>query len=365
MSNFLSCVFCGFGLTTEEPIIEENLNFHDNYEIGDVLGEGGYAIVRKATSKKDDRKVAVKIAKRANIDAKSLMEIRREFDILKSLNHPNIVKALGFYEEVENFYFVLEFMEGGELFDRIVKKTQYNEKEARDAVCSMLSAIEYFHQHDVVHRDLKPENLLLASKEDDANIKIADFGLARVTNGNTITDKAGTPDYIAPEVLQGKPSGKAVDVWAAGVISFVLLGGYAPFHHRNSQTMYDNIAKGNFKFHPQRWSYVSSEAKDFVCSLLIVDPTQRPTASKALQHPWVRKSDELLLESNLTENLEELRKFNGARKLKAGVHAVRGVNILVKLMKSSSSRKSLLSKSREMSESNESINTESSDPTKV
>lgn len=194
----------------------DKYSFHDLFELGDVLGEGGYAVVRIATNMKTSQKVAVKIAKRVHIDAGRESALRREFDILHSLQHPNIVHAIGLYEEAQNFYVVLEYMDGGELFDRIVKKTQYTEKEARDAVRCILHAVEYFHLHGVVHRDLKPENLLLESKEDDSNLKIADFGLARVVDGTSIVGKAGTPEYWAPEVLESRECGKPVDIWSLG-----------------------------------------------------------------------------------------------------------------------------------------------------
>lgn len=338
----LSCVFCDFGTDQSHQDLarasreDDNLNldphsFHDIYTLGEVLGEGGYAIVNKAIDKRNHSEVAVKIAKRAHIDPTKESAMRREFEIMRSLSHPNIVRALGLFEEANNFYVVLEYMPGGELFDRIVEKTQYNEKEARDVVKRIVAAVEYFHLHEIVHRDLKPENLLLASKLNDIDLKVADFGLARVVDGASITGRAGTPEYWAPEVIEAKPCGKPVDMWAVGVISFVLLGGYAPFHNKDQQVMYSNIHKGLFKFHPQRWGNVSSEAKEFICSLLTVDPSKRLTASEAAAHRWLHKGEEFLLTRNLTENLEELRNFNARRKLKGGLQAVRGVQKLIRI----------------------------------
>lgn len=177
------------------------------YELGDVLGEGGYAVVRSGKSKHDERDVAVKVMNRSSIDHETEASIRNEVSLLQSIEHPNIVRAFELFEEPEHFYFVLEKISGGELFDRIVKKTFYSEVEARHLAKVLLEAIKYCHDHNIAHRDLKPENILMVSNEDDAELKIVDFGFAAITHGNTLTTQCGTPGYIAPEILSGKPHG--------------------------------------------------------------------------------------------------------------------------------------------------------------
>lgn len=332
--SLLCCEAVNVGIMSEDfngAFAYDMYSFHDYFELGEVLGEGGYAVVRFATAIKTKQKVAVKIAKRSDIDAGRESALRLEFETLRSLQHPNIVQAVGLFEEAKNFYVVLEYMEGGELFDRIVKKTQYSEKEARDAVRCVLAALQYMHARKIVHRDLKPENLLLESLDNDSNLKIADFGLAKVLDGPALISKAGTPEYWAPEVLEARPISTSVDMWSLGVIAFVLLGGYAPFHHRDPSVMYANIGKAAFKFHPQRWGNVSDNAKDFISSLLIVDPSQRLSAEEALMHPWVRTSDVILRQRSLLENLQEFKKYNALRKFQAGVRAVRGAHRLLKL----------------------------------
>lgn len=315
--------------STKESVVQEK--FEEVFRLGEKIGEGGFAVVRIAFSHKiADQKVAVKIAKREKLKDQDESTIRREFQIMKSLNHPNIVQALGLYEENQHFYFVLEYMEGGELFDRIVEKKQYNEREARNAIRSVIKAMEYCHRHDIVHRDLKPENLLLTSTRDDADVKIADFGLARVVEGNSLTDRVGTSQYLAPEVIEGKSCGKPVDMWAVGVILFVLLGGYSPFKNKDPQVMFRDILKSNFKFHPQRWSNVSEEAKSLIRALLTVSTEKRLTASEALKHQWITLNDKLLMEHDLTDNLEELRSFNATRKFKVTVQAVQAINKFLK-----------------------------------
>ena len=185
------------------------------YKLGDVLGEGGYSVVKAGTSVIDERKVAVKIITRKDLSEADDESLKQEVSILGKLNHPNITRLVDFFEEDQHYYVVLEYLDGGELFDRIVKKTYYSEKEARDLVFTILKAIKYCHDQNIVHRDLKPENLLLASKSDDANIKLADFGFATYAEGLTITSQCGTPGYIAPEILKSKAYGK----WQGSVVN--------------------------------------------------------------------------------------------------------------------------------------------------
>ena len=177
------------------------------YKIGEVLGEGGYSVVKAGVSNIDGRKVAVKIITRKDLTEADDESLRQEVAILGKLNHPNITRLVDFFEEEQYYYVVLEYLDGGELFDRIVKKTFYSEKEARDLVFTVLKAIKFCHDQHIVHRDLKPENLLLASKNDDSNIKLADFGFATYAEGLSITSQCGTPGYIAPEILKSKPYG--------------------------------------------------------------------------------------------------------------------------------------------------------------
>ncbi len=178
------------------------------YKLGEILGEGGYSIVKLGISTIDKKKVAVKIVTRAGLSSEDEQSLRSEVKILSALNHPNVVRALDFFEEDKYFYVVMEYLDGGELFDRIVKKTFYNEKEARDLVKVLLTAIKYLHDKHIVHRDLKPENLLMTSKDDDAGVKLADFGFAVIAEGFSITNQCGTPGYIAPEILENKAYGK-------------------------------------------------------------------------------------------------------------------------------------------------------------
>jgi serine/threonine protein kinase len=181
-------------------------------------------------------------------------------DILSKLTHPNIVHLVSFFDEPTQYLIAMEFLEGGELFDRIVKKAYYNEKEARDLAFIMLSAIKYIHDRNIVHRDLKPENLLLKSQSDDADIKLADFGFAIIAEGDNLTEQCGTPGYVAPEILGHRPYGKSVDMWSVGVIIYILLGGYPPFHDENQRNLFKKIQAAKYEFHPDFWVPTSLHA---------------------------------------------------------------------------------------------------------
>lgn len=207
---------------------------------------------------------------------------------MQMLNHPNIVHFYNCYEDSDHIYIGLEYLQGGELFDRIIQKVTYNENEARNALKCILWGIKHCHDRNIAHRDLKPENLLMTTNEEDADIKICDFGFAaKCTSKHCLEDSCGTPGYVAPEILRQIPHGIAVDMWAIGIIAYTLLAGYSPFYHSNDQKLFRLIVKGHYEFHPDAWSEISEEAKDFIRNLLVQDPDTRFTVDQALAHPWV------------------------------------------------------------------------------
>lgn len=257
---------------------------------------------------------------------------------MKSLDHPNIVKFVESYEEPKYFFVVLEFLPGGELFDRLVKKSFYNEKEARDTVRVLCEGIKYCHDRGIVHRDLKPENLLMASPDDDANIKIADFGFATQVVGSSLTTACGTPGYVAPELVSGLPYGKPVDMWAIGVITYCLLGGYPPFDADTDKKLFRLIKKGEYQFHPQFWDHVSTDAKDFITKLLQLNPELRYTADQALSHTWLNESAATLEQIDLTGTIQQLKSYQANRKFKGAAKALMAINRLTALTKASSNQ---------------------------
>mmetsp|Transcript_16332 Transcript_16332/g.23951 ORF Transcript_16332/g.23951 Transcript_16332/m.23951 type:complete len:320 (-) Transcript_16332:460-1419(-) len=299
-------------------------SFHTTYSMGETLGSGAFSIVKEGLHKKTGEKYAIKVVKRAQLSADEEVALQEEIGILADLCHANILYLYDSFAETKFYYLVTELLLGGELFDRIVKKETYNEKEARDVCKTLFLALAYCHSNNVCHRDLKPENLLLMS-DSDTDIKIADFGFARrfdPAQKNYLTTQCGTPGYVAPEILKGVPYGTGVDMWSLGVIVFILLGGYQPFEGNTQKELFRAIKTGSFEFIPEFWDNISNGAKYLIKSLLTVDPKKRLSAQDALQNEWISETGSVLMEKNLGKNLEELKKFNARRKFKAGVHAV-------------------------------------------
>ena len=345
------CFVCGAdgkSINEPQPRPAAPPKFDDVYTLEKKLGEGGFAVVKLAKRKTDGELFAVKISKPSRTTELDLAALKEEYSIVKSLSHRNIVEAYELYEDAQTvpptLNVVMEFIQGGELFHRIVKKTQYTEKEARDTALRLLRAIEHIHEHDIVHRDLKPENLLLKSPDDDTALKVADFGLAKRAAGDTIIDKSGTPSYVSPEMIMGTPYGKGADMWACGVIIFILIGGYPPFQGDNLKTLFRKISQARFTFHPQRWSTVSQGAKDLISSLLTVDTSKRLTAQQAMQHTWIHAPAETLSTSSLEATLNSLRTFNAARTLKAAVRTVIFTNRVARLVRKETLSRELYSR---------------------
>jgi serine/threonine protein kinase len=308
--------------------------FADEYTLGKELGAGTFSVVREATHKATGEKFAIKCIKRAQLSSEDLTALVAEVKILREMQHPHIVKLYDVFQEDKYFFLVTEYMPGGELFERIVKKNFYSEREARDLVKVLLDTIAFCHDADVVHRDLKPENLLLSSLEDDADIKLADFGFAKksaIQNGDAgLVTACGTPGYVAPEILASKPYGKEVDIWSIGVITYILLCGYPPFHHDNQGVLFRLIKAGRFEFDSPYWDDVSAEAKDLISKMLVLKPAERWTARQLLEHPWI--AGDAVKDVQLTTALQELRKFNARRKFRAAVSTVKATISLTKAL---------------------------------
>jgi calcium/calmodulin-dependent protein kinase I len=201
---------------------------------------------------------------------------------------------------------------GGELFDRIVEKGMYTEKDASELVQQILTAVDYLHKSDIVHRDLKPENLLYYSPAEDSKIMISDFGLSRMgENVDELATACGTPGYVAPEVLRRQKYGKPVDCWSIGVISYILLCGYPPFYDENDAKLYKQIMKGEYEFDSPYWDDISASAKEFITHLLQIDPSKRYSCEQALAHPWI--SGGAAKNTNIHPSVSEQMKKNAAR----------------------------------------------------
>ncbi|KAK8753818.1 hypothetical protein OTU49_001775 [Cherax quadricarinatus] len=283
----------------------------DKYLLKDLLGTGAFSQVRLAEVRDDpSRVVAIKI-----IDKKALKgkedSLENEIKVLRRLTHPNIVQLLETFEDKQKVYLVMELVTGGELFDRIVEKGSYTEKDAADLIRQVLEAVDYMHDQGVVHRDLKPENLLYFSQDEDSKIMISDFGLSKMEDSGIMATACGTPGYVAPEVLAQKPYGKAVDVWSIGVIAYILLCGYPPFYDENDANLFAQILKGEFEFDSPYWDEISDSAKDFIRQLMCVDVEKRYTCKQSLGHPWI--SGNAASDRNIHSSVSEQLKKNFAK----------------------------------------------------
>ena len=295
--------------------INEN-GFQDVYEIGAKLGSGAYAEVCFCTHRKHNASRAVKIIDKHLLNSEAVKaQFVQEVEILKLLDHPNIIRAFEFFEDDYKFYIVMEHCKGGELFDEILKQQQFSEHQTAQMMKQVFSCISYLHSIGVAHRDIKPENLLLEEKDDILNIKLIDFGVAVKIDKAGITGMIGTPSYLAPEVLSGKYNEKC-DVWSAGVLMYILLSGCPPFQNENQEEMYECIKDCNYILEGYEWDDISDEAKDLIRKIL-VPQRSRLTAEKALQHKWVQnqlKQDKKSPES-LKAVLDKLVDFNENNKL--------------------------------------------------
>jgi serine/threonine protein kinase len=300
-----------------------NRKFNQCYMLAKELGSGAFSIVKLGIHLETGKKTAVKIVSKKKLSEEDFASLMTEIEILAELDHPHIIKLFETFDEGTDFYIVTELVEGGELFDRIVSKAHYTEKEARDLIKLMLETMAYMHGQGVVHRDLKPENLLLCSETDDSDIKIADFGFAkRIKDLSPKETACGTPGYVAPEILRGDRYGAEVDVWSMGVICYVLLAGYPPFYDEDQKRLFKKIKEGRYHFHEDYWGNTSPEAINMIQMMLCVDQTKRWTAEQLLKHPWITMGDETLEAKDLTNSIVVMKKFNARRRLRAAADAV-------------------------------------------
>ncbi|XP_008204373.1 calcium/calmodulin-dependent protein kinase type II alpha chain isoform X13 [Nasonia vitripennis] len=295
--------------------------FSDNYDLKEELGKGAFSVVRRCVQKSTNLEFAAKIINTKKLSSRDFQKLEREARICRKLQHPNIVRLHDSIQEENFHYLVFDLVTGGELFEDIVAREFYSEADASHCIQQILESVHHCHHNGVVHRDLKPENLLLASKAKGAAVKLADFGLAIEVQGDTQAwyGFAGTPGYLSPEVLKKEPYGKPVDIWACGVILYILLVGYPPFWDEDQHRLYAQIKSGSYDYPTPEWDTVTPEAKNLINQMLTVNPSKRITASEALKHPWICQRERVASIVHRQETVDCLKKFNARRKLKGAI----------------------------------------------
>ncbi|KAG1927100.1 calcium/calmodulin-dependent protein kinase type II subunit gamma isoform X2 [Pimephales promelas] len=301
--------------------IVTSTRFTDEYQLYEELGKGAFSVVRRCVKKSTGQEYAAKIINTKKLSARDHQKLEREARICRLLKHPNIVRLHDSISEEGFHYLVFDLVTGGELFEDIVAREYYSEADASHCINQILESVCHIHQHDIVHRDLKPENLLLASKMKGAAVKLADFGLAIEVQGDQQAwfGFAGTPGYLSPEVLRKDPYGKPVDIWACGVILYILLVGYPPFWDEDQHKLYQQIKAGAYDFPSPEWDTVTPEAKNLINQMLTINPAKRITADQAIKHPWICQRSTVASMMHRQETVECLRKFNARRKLKGAI----------------------------------------------
>ncbi|XP_075868251.1 calcium/calmodulin-dependent protein kinase type 1D [Nelusetta ayraudi] len=281
------------------------------FDFKEVLGTGAFSEVVLAQEKLTGRMFAVKCIPKKALKGKE-SSIENEIAVLRKIKHENIVALEDIYESPDHLYLIMQLVSGGELFDRIVEKGFYTEKDASTLIRQVLDAVNYLHKMGIVHRDLKPENLLYFNPQDESKIMISDFGLSKMEGcGDVMSTACGTPGYVAPEVLAQKPYSKAVDCWSIGVIAYILLCGYPPFYDENDSKLFEQILKADYEFDAPYWDDISDSAKDFISSLMEKDPAKRFTCEQSLRHPWI--AGDTALCKNIHESVSRQIRKNFAK----------------------------------------------------
>ncbi len=320
---------------------EADASSERKYRVVKTLGKGSYSRVYLATNVAGEQ-FAVKVVQKARLKEEELARLHRETSVLASLRHPHVIRYVEHFEDRTSLFLVTEYLPGGELFERIVARDFYSERDVRTVMRTLLETIKYCHDRGVVHRDIKPENILLESRADDAQVKLADFGFAKKLDESSFSlmqTACGTPGYVAPEILStsaqaarqaalareaqavgGSPPApapmplgydKRVDIWSLGVVCFIMLCGYPPFREKDRAKLFRRIKTADYVFDSPWWDPVSPVAKDFVARMLQADPDARASVEELLAHEFmVGTSDR-----DISASLPPMRDWNAKRKV--------------------------------------------------
>ena len=301
-------------------IIEGKRKLHEVYTLGKILGRGGFSEVRLLIHLESKAQYAVKILRKNTCTANSEENFLSEIAILTTIDHPNIIKIIEYFEDEKSLYIVMEKCEGGELYERILKEKCFPEDRAARLMRQLLSAVWHIHQRQIVHRDIKPQNIIFENQDALFNIKLIDFGLSIKIKENKLTKEVvGDMFYISPESLDGRYSSKC-DMWSCGVLAYVMLCGVPPFDGQKQCKVFKKISKMKFKFNQPVWRSLSTNSQDFIKKLLCPE-SSRMSASEALQHPWVADIEMASLEKQVFQHsLHNFGPFHSTNKLTEALH---------------------------------------------
>uniref|UniRef100_A0A8C2G957 Serine/threonine-protein kinase DCLK2 n=1 Tax=Cyprinus carpio TaxID=7962 RepID=A0A8C2G957_CYPCA len=288
----------------------------DKYKIGKVIGDGNFAVVKECVERSTGKEFALKIIDKNKCRGKEHL-IESEVAVLRRVKHPNIIMLIEEVDTPTELYLVMELVKGGDLFDAITSSTKYTERDASVMVFNLAAALKYLHRMCIVHRDIKPENLLVCEYPNGIkSLKLGDFGLATVVEGPLYT-VCGTPTYVAPEIISESGYGLKVDIWAAGVITYILLCGFPPFRSEKNlqEDLFDQILVGHLEFPSPFWDNITDSAKDLIGHMLQVNVEARYTAEDVLSHPWITENDAAMENNMKMEVAGKLKKhFNAVQK---------------------------------------------------
>jgi serine/threonine protein kinase len=267
-------------------------NVDSFYDIGEELGRGSFAVVKKGIRKSDGAVFAFKFIDRTALKGDDEAMLQSECAVLKEVHHPNIVRLFEIYSAADTLVLVMEFVDAGEMLEKLKVQERYCEADAANTVERIAVALKYIHAKGIAHRDLKPENLLLTHTGEV--VKIADFGFAKLMSEEhqMLQTACGTPEYVAPEVLQQRGYDVECDIWSLGVVLYVMLCGRPPFWSRNQRKLFDLIQHEPVHFRSDYgWDGVSAQAKDLILQMLEKDPRKRMNSDQVLAHPWLQRKD--------------------------------------------------------------------------
>eukprot|EP00188_Purpureofilum_apyrenoidigerum_P006044 Plantae.Rhodophyta-Purpureofilum_apyrenoidigerum.ctg867.p1 GENE.Plantae.Rhodophyta-Purpureofilum_apyrenoidigerum.ctg867~~Plantae.Rhodophyta-Purpureofilum_apyrenoidigerum.ctg867.p1 ORF type:complete len:473 (+),score=88.87 Plantae.Rhodophyta-Purpureofilum_apyrenoidigerum.ctg867:81-1499(+) len=279
----------------KELSVATSWRLQNYYDVEEEIGSGKYSTVYRAWEKRTKLKVAVKVVWRTESDAKASSFIERERRIMQCIEHRSIIKAYDIFDEPSKLCIVLEYMEGGVLSNVLKKEKTFSEKNASDIMRNLFIALEFLHRNNIVHRDVKPDNMLCPASSWPLDVKLADFGLSNFLDEDghsTLNSGVGTPYYVAPEMVQKKAYGCSVDMWSSGVLLYLLLVGKFPFKAYSKTETLKKIREGKYRMDDKDWADISDDAKDLVSKLLVCDPKKRLTSAQALNHKWIKGSNQ-------------------------------------------------------------------------